>query len=154
MPRFVEQPVAAEALHRLGVCAVPWAADESLVYPELVEPLLSSRGCAAFVLKPAVLGGLSRARELAARAQERGIDVVVTHLCDGPFAMAAACELAVSLPRPPLACGLAPHEDLAAFVALFGGLDVPQLAPPCAVRSSGGPGLRVTRPPLEHPWRT
>src|SRR5208283_388743 len=87
-PRYVEQPVAAEALHRLGACAVPWAADESLAHPELVEPLLSSGGCGAFVLKPAILGGSLRARELAQRAQERGLSAVVTHLCDGPFAMA------------------------------------------------------------------
>ncbi len=143
-PSYVEQPVAAESLHRLGACAVPWAADESLASPALVEALLSARGCAAFILKPAILGGLLRARALALRAQARGIAVVVTHLCDGPFAMAAASELALSLPLPPLACGLAPHEDLGAFAAAFGGLDVPQLASPGSVRSSGGPGLRVT----------
>jgi L-alanine-DL-glutamate epimerase-like enolase superfamily enzyme len=153
-PAYVEQPVAAGSLHRLGACAIPWAADESLAQPDLVEALLSSRGCAAFVLKPAILGGLLRARELAARAQERGIDVVVTHLFDGPFAMAAACELALSLPRPPLACGLAPHADLPAFLANFGGLDVPQLARPSVIQSSGGPGLCVTGRPLEHAWRT
>jgi o-succinylbenzoate---CoA ligase len=138
-PSFVEQPVAADRLHLLGPCEVPWAADESLAHPELVEPLLASPGCAAFVLKPPILGGLLRARELAVRAQERGIGVVVTHLFDGPVAMAAAAELALSLPRPPLACGLAPHEGLAAF----GAFDVPQLAEPLVVRSSGGPGLRV-----------
>jgi o-succinylbenzoate synthase len=143
-PSFVEQPVAADRLHRLGECALPWAADESLADPTLVEALLSSRGCAAFVLKPAVLGGLLRARELALRAQERGIAVVVTHFFDGPVAMAAACELALSLPHPPLACGLAPHDALSAFAPAGSGLDVPQLALPCAVRSSGGPGLRVT----------
>jgi L-alanine-DL-glutamate epimerase-like enolase superfamily enzyme len=151
-PSYVEQPVAAERLHRLGACALPWAADESLAQPELIEALLASRGCAAFVLKPAILGGLVRARELAVRAQERGISVVVTHLFDGPFSMAAACELALSLPRPPLACGLAAHPDLPVFLANFGGLDVPQLARPNVVQSSGGPGLRVTGRPMEHAW--
>jgi o-succinylbenzoate synthase len=152
-PRYVEQPVAAEALHRLGACALPWAADESLAHPELREALLSSRGCAAFILKPAILGGLLPARELALRAEAGGIDVVVTHLCDGPHAMAAAAELAVSLPRPPLACGLARHDALDAFTSLYGGLDLPQLAVPCFVRSSGGPGLGVTGRPLELPCR-
>ena len=142
-PRFVEQPVAADRLHRLGEGAVPWAADESLVDPEMVDRLLSARGCAAFVIKPAVLGGLVRARALAVRAAERGIDVVVTHFFDGPFALAAAAELALSLPRPPLACGLSAHGDLAAFAASFGGVSVPQLAERVAVRSSGGPGLGV-----------
>lgn len=151
-PAFVEQPVAATLLHRLGECAVPWAADESLAIEELVEPLLSARGCAAFVLKPAILGGLDRARALALRAQERGIEVVVTHLFDGPYSMAAAAELAVSLPRPPLACGLDRHEALEAWIADAGGLDVPQLAEAGWIRSSGGPGLRVAGRPIEPAW--
>jgi o-succinylbenzoate synthase len=150
-PRYVEQPVAPDTLHRLGACAVPWAADESLSDPELVEPLLSSPGCAAFVLKPAILGGALRARALALRAAERGLPSVVTHLMDGPHAMAAAAELAVSLPARHLAAGLAAHEDLPAFIANFARLDVPQLASPLAVRSSGGPGLDLTTHPLEHP---
>ena len=151
-PAFVEQPVPAALLPHLGACAVPWAADESLVIPDLVEPLLAARGCAAFVLKPALLGGLVRARDLALRAQARGLDVVVTHLFDGPCSMAAAAELAVSLPRPPLACGLDRHEALEAWINDAGGLDVPQLAEPGWVRSSGGPGLRVTGRATEPPW--
>lgn len=138
-PRYVEQPVAARDLHRLGERAVPWAADESLAIPALVPALLSSRGCAAFVLKPAALGGIFAARDLALRAQDHGLDVVVTHFFDGPFAVAAACELALSLPRPPIACGLAPHEEL----ARFGAFAIPQLDEPCFARSSGGPGLGV-----------
>src|SRR5262249_23236675 len=78
-PRFVEQPVAPGGLHLLGTAAVPWAADESLAGGEPIEALLSSRRCAAFILKPAILGGLLPARALALRAQARGIDVVVTH---------------------------------------------------------------------------
>jgi L-alanine-DL-glutamate epimerase-like enolase superfamily enzyme len=83
-PRYVQHPVAADVLPRLGVCAVPWAADESLASPELVEPLLSSRGCASFVLKQAILGGALRARALALRAAERGVPSVVTHTWMAP----------------------------------------------------------------------
>jgi L-alanine-DL-glutamate epimerase-like enolase superfamily enzyme len=151
-PAFVEQPVEATLLHRLGECAVPWAADESLLIPELVEPLLSARGCAAFVLKPALLGGLINARALALRAQARGFDVVVTHLFDGPYSMAAAAELAVSLPRSPLACGLDRHDALEVWLEDHGGLDIPQLAEPGWIQSSGGPGLGVTGRPMEHAW--
>ena len=149
-PRFVEQPVAPGGLHLLDTSAVPWAADESLAGGEPIEALLSSSRCAAFVLKPAILGGLLPARALALTAQARGIDVVVTHLFDGPVAMAAACELALSLPRPPLACGLAPHPDLAAFAAGLGGADVPQLVDPRAIVSSGGPGLGVRSTAVSH----
>jgi L-alanine-DL-glutamate epimerase-like enolase superfamily enzyme len=140
-PRYVEQPVAARDLPLLGKRAVPWAADESLAHPDLVPRLLSSPGCVAFVLKPAVLGGLVRAREVAVFAQDRGIEVVVTHLFDGPLSAAVACELAASLPRAPLACGLAPHDDLPRFAEPLGGVPIRQLAAPTVARSSGGPGL-------------
>lgn len=116
-PRFVEQPVAPDRLDRLGPCAAPWAADESLGVPGMAERLLDAGGCAAFVLKPTALG-LLRAYELARRAQARGLDVVVTHLFDGPIALAAACELALSLPRAPLASGLDAHAGLALWPAL------------------------------------
>jgi o-succinylbenzoate synthase len=142
-PRYVEQPVAAALLPELGEQAVPWAADESLQSPALVDALIAAGGCAAFILKPAILGGTLRARAIAERAAARGIAVVVTHFCDGPLAMAAGAELAVALAAPPLACGLAPHEQLAAFAAAQGGLDAPQLADATRVRSSGGPGLLV-----------
>jgi L-alanine-DL-glutamate epimerase-like enolase superfamily enzyme len=151
-PAFVEQPVEATPLPHLGACAVPWAADESLVIPALVDPLLVARGCAAFVLKPALLGGLVRARDLALRALARDVDVVVTHLFDGPYSLAAAAELAASLPRPPLACGLDRHDALDAWIEDAGGLTIPQLAEPGWICSSGGPGLRIARHAAEEPW--
>lgn len=147
-PRFVEQPVAADLLHLLGEAAVPWAADESLALPTLIEALLQAPGCAAFVLKPAVLGGLLRARALAERAQARGIDVVVTHLFDGPIAMAAAAELALSLPRAPLACGLDPHEGLPAWPPL----PIPQLAQRGQIKKSTRAGLGLELPLEGPPW--
>jgi o-succinylbenzoate synthase len=143
-PRYVEQPVADSLLPELGECALPWAADESLARPELVEALLASRGCGAFILKPTFLGGLVRARDLAVRAAARGVDAVVTHAFDGPFAMAAACELALSLPRAPLPSGLAAHRDLPAFVEEHR-VFVPQLARRIEVVPSGKPGLGVQR---------
>jgi L-alanine-DL-glutamate epimerase-like enolase superfamily enzyme len=141
-PAYVEQPVAPADLLHLGACEVPWAADEALADPDLVDRLLGARGCAAFVLKPHALG-LLRAREIALRAQQSGFGVVVTHFCDGPVALGAACELALSLPEPPLACGLAPHDDVAKFAARAGGMRVPQIEVHGFARSSGGPGLGV-----------
>jgi hypothetical protein len=64
---------------------------------------------------------------------------VVTHLFDGPVALAVACELALSLPSPPLACGLDAHASL----GLFGAAVVRQLRVPGRIQSHG-PGLGVT----------
>jgi o-succinylbenzoate synthase len=136
-PRFVEQPVGAQDLVHLGPCAVPWAADESLAMDGLPERLAEQPGCAAFILKPAILGGLLRSLALARLAQSHGLDVVITHLFDGPIALAAACELALGLPRPPLACGLDPHDKLAGFPPIR----IPQLDRPGWVVRSGAPGL-------------
>ncbi|WP_437737165.1 mandelate racemase/muconate lactonizing enzyme family protein [Sorangium sp. So ce1335] len=137
-PRFVEQPVAPELLHHLGACEVPWAADESLAVEGMPERLLEAEGCAAFILKPAMLG-LLRAHELGREAQARGLGAVVTHLFDGPVALAAACELALSLPRPPLACGLDAHAGLEAWPAVR----VPQLREGGRVAASELPGLGI-----------
>lgn len=110
-PSFVEQPVAPQELDRLGPCAVPWAADESLVLPGMSERIDRAMGCVAFVLKPTMLG-LRVAFSMGRRAQERDLDVSVTHAFEGPIAMAACRELACALAafRPPIACGLAPHD--------------------------------------------
>jgi L-alanine-DL-glutamate epimerase-like enolase superfamily enzyme len=140
-PRFVEQPVAPDRLDGLGPCAVPWAADESLGVPGMPERLLEAAACAVFVLKPAALG-LLRAHEIGVRAQARGLDVVVTHLFDGPIGLAAACELALSLPRPPLACGLDAHAGLAAWPEV----PVPQRRRDGLITAAGRPGLGIA------PW--
>jgi o-succinylbenzoate synthase len=140
--RFVEQPVAAPRLLELGPCAVPWAADESLLVPGMAERLLGAEGCVAFVLKPALLGGLIRGVTLGARAQARGLDVVVTHLFDGPVALAAAVELALALPRPPLACGLHPHDAPGGWPRET----VPQLARVGVASASEAPGLGMEEP--------
>ncbi|WP_437993768.1 mandelate racemase/muconate lactonizing enzyme family protein [Sorangium sp. So ce145] len=140
-PRFVEQPVAPALLHHLGARDVPWAADESLAVEGMPERLLEAEGCAAFILKPAMLG-LLRAHALGGRAQARGIDAVVTHLFDGPIALAASCELALALPRAPLACGLDAHAGLEAWPAIR----IPQLREGGLVAASDRPGLGI------RPW--
>jgi o-succinylbenzoate synthase len=147
-PRYVEQPVSAAELVDLGVCAVPWAADESLGDPADHARLLGDPGCAAFVLKPAILGSLLVARDLAVRARAHGKDAVVTHLFDGPIALAAAAELALSLPSPVLAAGLDPHDRLGDWPRVA----VPQLARRGAVIAAKTPGLGLVFDPGAHPW--
>ena len=144
-PEFVEQPVSAMALPKLGVCAVPWAADESLSSPQLADSLLSEPVCTAFVVKPAVLG-FFRARQLALQAHAQGLGVVVSHALDGPIGLAAACELALSLPFTTLACGLAPHLGLSAWPQIA----IAQLEKGPLVTRSGRTGLGFTKEGI--PW--
>jgi L-alanine-DL-glutamate epimerase-like enolase superfamily enzyme len=117
-PRFrelgvelVEEPVRDRALFALPKLAVPHAVDESLVGG--IEQALASEA-AVFVLKPA-LHGLLATRALALSAHAHGKRVFLTHLFDGPWALAAAAELALALPFPLLPCGLAEHAALSAY---------------------------------------
>jgi len=133
-PRYVEQPVSASLLPDLGPTDTPWAADESLCLPGLAERLAEARGCQAFILKPAAVGGLTRALALAELGAAAGFELVVTHYLDGPVGLAAASELARALPKRPLACGLEPHAGIAAY-------------PPMRLPHHGSPGF-ITRPAL------
>lgn len=117
-PFYVEQPVPAEQLGDLGPTACPWAADESLLVPGLPERLAASGICAAFVLKPALLGGFSRASTLWNLAKSAGIAAITTHALDGPVGIAAAIEFARSLPGDSEACGLDKHDGLSRYPQL------------------------------------
>lgn len=137
-PAFIEQPVAPGALRALGWRPVPWAIDESLHDEEDLAFALSKReagGCVAAVVKPAV-HGLLGALSLARRAHAAGLGVVVTHLFDGPVALAAACELALSLPAP-WASGLDLHAGLDAWPEVT----VAQRSDPRFVTVAEGHGL-------------
>jgi L-alanine-DL-glutamate epimerase-like enolase superfamily enzyme len=114
---LVEEPCRGAELAELDDTAMGWFADESLADPDLASRMLEQPCCAGFVIKPALLGFFG-GRDLALRALEHGKQVVVTHMFDGPVALAAACELALSLPTPPLACGLDLHGGLDAYAPL------------------------------------
>ena len=148
-PRYVEQPVFPDALVDLGRCDVPWAADESLANLTDLPQLLGDPGCGALVLKPAILGSLLVARDLAIQARAHGKDAVVTHLFDGPIALASAAELALSLPAPALAAGLDPHDRLGDWPPVV----VPQLARRGRVIAAKTPGLGLDLDlDLDHPF--
>ena len=133
---YVEQPCAGAEVFALGERAVPWAADEALIdaghRARFLADADARRGCAAVVLKPMALGWMA-AREAAVAAGALGLGVVVTHLLDGPVALAAACELARSVPGV-WACGLDRHPGLDAWPAV----PVPQAQGPWARRATGG----------------
>ena len=113
---FVEEPTSGIGLIELRECVTPWFADESLSKPGLADALLDDSVCAGFVLKPTVLGGIFRCRDLARRADDVGKSVVVTHCFEGPIALEACAQLGRCLPGEPLACGVAPHDALDVFM--------------------------------------
>ncbi len=115
---FVEEPMAIEALLELQTLPIPIALDESLQPSgmfERLEPFLTRLGCAALVLKPAALGGFSRCLELAERGRFRSVEPTVSHLFDGPVALAAASHLALAVASRSLASGLDWHGGLSAW---------------------------------------
>jgi o-succinylbenzoate synthase len=110
---YVEEPCqdAHELLAHDLPCRI--ALDESLAEldrAQLARALASPR-LAAVVLKPTLLGGFARCRELAAEAHRHGVAPVVSHTLEGPIGMAACRELARAIGAD-VPVGLAPHAAL------------------------------------------
>ncbi len=116
---LIEEPCPAPWPDASSSSSSPWAADESLSgvapsapWPSGVEPSL-------LVLKPMLLGGFSACLAWAARAQAAGKRVIISHLFDGPVALAATTHLAFAVQSPELAAGLGPHAGLEAWSNLI-----------------------------------
>ncbi len=133
--------------------ATPVALDESLRRllghgggTDLVGRWLRRGRARGLVLKPALLGGLAETASLARTAGRLGAPFTLTHLLDGPVAMAAVAELALAL-RPRWSVGLGPHPALGAF----GRCPLPAaLAAPHWLQPHEQPGLGLD---LEAIWR-
>ena len=125
-PQWVEEALSAEDLLSLGGAPVPVALDESaLDQPQATREALDRGLVAALVLKPALLGGHLACLAWAERARAAGAVPVVSHLFDGPIALAACAELALAIARPgDPAAGLGRHAGLAALPDI----PVPQLS--------------------------
>jgi o-succinylbenzoate synthase len=146
-PEFVEEPVPTAALGALARSPVPIALDESLQEPgawETFESRLAELHCVALVLKPMALGGVGACLDLGARAAARGLDVTVSHLFDGPIALAAAAHLALAMASRSRASGLDRHGGLGAWPTV----NVPHIGP-TTVLVGERPGLGVA--PLPEP---
>jgi o-succinylbenzoate synthase len=138
---YIEQPVAPAdlaALGRLRVSSgVRIAADESVATEEGALTLIQCGAADVVVLKPAMLGGPSRALEIAERARQAGCDVVFSH----------AFESAVGA-RHALHCAAAWGDALAIHGLRTEGLFVDDVAAPVASRHGravieGAPGLGI-----------
>jgi o-succinylbenzoate synthase len=155
-PEYVEEPVIAPLtnLAALAPLPVPVALDESLMHaaadaaaapavapraPDL-DALLAAGLVHMLVLKPMLLGGAMPAMALAARARAHGADVVISHLFDGPVALAACAHLAVALTIS-RACGLDRHNGLQAWPEI----DIPFLGA-AHIAVPHQPGLGISAP--------
>jgi o-succinylbenzoate synthase len=138
--QFVEQPCAtleelAEVRRRVSP---PIAADESIAGADDVRAAAAAEACDVVNVKLAASGGFGPAREALRAAAELGMGAFLSSTLDGPWAIAAALQLA-GAERLSLACGLATLELFDAAIARVlppprnGLLAVPQ-----------GPGLGVT----------
>ncbi|CAA9415229.1 MAG: O-succinylbenzoate synthase [uncultured Rubrobacteraceae bacterium] len=109
---YVEEPLAAPA--RLGELAREWglpvALDESLV-GMLPEDLGRHAYARAVVLKPTLLGGVSRVLGFAERAKALGMAAVVSSSYEGGVGMGALVALAASVGEEP--AGLDTYRALA-----------------------------------------
>lgn len=113
-PDLVEEPVSADVLVGLPSSPVELGLDESMRAPGVLErmaPHLERLRIRAVIIKPALLGFLN-ALTIAERARNLGLDVIVTHLFDGPVGHATAVCLAQAVGSASRAQGLAPHPGL------------------------------------------
>ncbi len=143
-PEFIEEPVPPEALGTFASPPITIALDESLRdHAAEFMARASELHCVALVLKPMFLG-LSTCLRLALDARERGIDVTVSHLFDGPVALAASAHLAFAVASRTRASGLARHAGLAAWPEV----ELPMMNGARIIAPSR-PGLGLA--PLPHP---
>ena len=135
---FIEEP--CRGLTRPLDTDIKIALDESLrdCPRDELATLVRRTGAGVVVLKPMLLGGITRCLELGSQASALGLGVVVSHSFDGPVALIAAGALALALPTAS-AQGLAPHAGLATW-------------PPVGLPIGGGvlrtwtePGLGIAR---------
>lgn len=94
---LVEDPVPAGELPDLPPGPIPVAADEALGEEETRRRLLRSPSCRLWVLKPTLLGGFQRCRDLQQQAREHGISCLFSHCFEGPVGLAAVRAVALWL---------------------------------------------------------
>jgi O-succinylbenzoate synthase len=151
---LVEEPTHGAGLLDLGECAVPWFADESLQQADLRGALIGQSAASGVVLKPTLLGGVTRCLALASLAAQHGKRSIVTHAFEGPVALAACAELALALEEGTAeAAGLDLHGALSAFPSARV-LQLPKAAVGDALRVDAAPvhGHGVTL--CEELWKT
>jgi o-succinylbenzoate synthase len=110
---YVEEPLAdpARLPDLVREFGVPVALDESLVgmEPEKVEEIFA----VAFVLKPTLVGGISRTLRVAGQALRLGVTPVVSSAYESGVGMAALVALAAGIGDRPVPAGLDTYRTMA-----------------------------------------
>lgn len=116
---YVEQPCksARELLELRGATSVPIAVDELI--RRSPDPLADlPAGCAdVMVVKIQPLGGVSAVIDLAKKANERGMEVVVSSAVDSAIGIGLGVRAGAAMTRLPHACGLATSQLLKSDVS-------------------------------------
>lgn len=149
---YVEQPLAADDIAGLAALrrrsSVPVAADEATRSASVARDLLAADAVDVLVVKPARVGGPAVVAEIAERAAERDVPVVVSTLFETGVGIAAALAAAAVLPQvqaPRLAAapdhglataGLLDHDLLQEPLIVANG----RIHAPCG-QGSGGLGI-------------
>ena len=112
--QYIEEPLAdpARIPELAGEFGVPIALDESLVGMEPGE-LEEHRYARAVVLKPTLIGGISRTLLMAERALRLGMTPVVSSAYESGVGTAALVALAAGIGGHPVAAGLDTYRMLA-----------------------------------------
>lgn len=116
---YVEQPCksAQELLELRGATSVPIAVDELI--RRSPDPLADlPAGCAdVMVVKIQPLGGVSAVIDLAKKANELGMEVVVSSAVDSAIGIGLGVRAGAAMTRLPHACGLATSQLLKSDVS-------------------------------------
>ncbi len=120
---YVEQPIPADEVDRLAELrrhvSVPIAADEAASSVAAVRALLAADAVDVLVVKLARVGGPAAVAEIAERAAERGVPVVVSTLFETGIGIAAALGAAAVLPEIHLPQAPAPPDHGLATAGLL-----------------------------------
>ncbi|MCK4857803.1 MAG: o-succinylbenzoate synthase [candidate division Zixibacteria bacterium] len=107
---YIEEPLGKAEINRLPELRrktnVPIAVDESIVDIDMVNRWLTAGAVDVVVIKPTVLGGISRAINLAEMATAKGAKVIITTTMESGVGVAACLQVAAALGETVLPCGL------------------------------------------------
>lgn len=139
---LLEDPCSLEDLGRTN-WPLPIALDEALYAdPEAAFEAIERRVVSAIVLKPALVGGMRTALDLARRAKALGASVILSHALESPVGLAASAHLALAVGDGEIH-GLGRWEGLERFEVGGRGIAVPRWIGAARVTLPELPGLGI-----------